>query len=408
MAQVRTGNRRLMRDLNTSLVLNLVRSTDGVSQVDITQRTQLSSGTVTSIVRELKERNFVKEVGQASAAVGRKPTLLRFNPAAGHVIGASFLADETHVAVLDLAGGIEGQVTFPTRPGRGHGEVFSVFATCATDLLKDTGIHRNKVMGVGVSFEGMVDPVKGTLVLCSRFGWRNVPVKDCVEQQLGLPAFVDSDGCTMAMGEHRYGAGRGAKDIVCLDIDAGIGVAAIVDGRVRRGAHSMFGEIGHTLMVPEGPTCVCGKRGCLETVGSGAAIVAGAREAMAQGRSSTISRQVNSDSMRQAVAAVFDAARAGDELALEVVTRAGNYLALATAGVINYADPELVVLTGCVVEESGGMILDIIRRQTPEQVLDSEYRTIRIEQGTLGKAAPLLGAAAMVYEDAFEFGPLQG
>jgi predicted NBD/HSP70 family sugar kinase len=400
--EMQTANRDRMRQWNTNLVLNAIRGRECLSQVDLVHLTGLSSGTVTNIVRDLKDNSFVEPIGVGkSAGAGRRPALLRFNAEAGYVISAAFFADETFAAVLDLCGQIKKRTRFATGAEAGPREVFRSFASRVTDLLQETGVPRSRVWGIAAGFEGIVDPSQGTLVLSSRFGWRNVAVKAGIEEALGIPTFIESDGGAMALGEYHYGAGRGAKDLVCLDIDSGIGSVAIYNGEIRRGAHSMAGEIGHALVMKDGPTCACGRRGCLEAVASGSAILAQARRGLEEGRTTTLSPDVHSSSTREALRAVFQAAEAGDAFASELVRDAGRYLGLAAAWLINYADPECLVLTGCVTQEGRGQITRIIREVVRQHVIDSEYRTLRIVEGSLGEDAPLIGAATRVYDHVF-------
>src|SRR3990167_5334089 len=181
MYNIRTGNRKLMREMNKNLVLNLLRDRNSISQVEIADTTKLSAGTVASIVKELKERNFIEEVGYGESSGGRRPTMLRFNPEAQYVISVEFFADDTNVAILDLAGNIKNKSSFQTSPGMGQKAVFEKFAQEAEGLLDELQIEKTNVLGVGVSFEGIVDHDKGLLVLCNRFGWRNVPIKEMIE-----------------------------------------------------------------------------------------------------------------------------------------------------------------------------------------------------------------------------------
>jgi len=391
-----------MRESNRNLVLNLIREKEPISQVEIAGDTHLSNATVTNIIKELNKQNFIEKVGEGKSNGGRRPTLLCFNPDVHYVIGVEFFADEMNVAVLNLAASIKKRIKVPTEPEKGYEAVFKKFARVAEGLLKELEIDKKNVMGVGVSFEGVVEHNKGELILSSRFGWRNVPIKEHIEKEFGIDTFVGADGETMLLGEHWHGVGKGAGDVVLIDVDAGVGSVAISGGRMYRGVNGMAGEIGHTLAVLNGPECKCGKRGCLETVASGSAILSKFRQGLEEGRESTISHNImNSPSTRVAVKAVFDAAREGDEFALNVVNRSGYYLGMATAAVINYADPELIILTGCVIQESQGMILKIIRDITREQVVDAESRKIRIEEGSLGENAALIGAAILVYRDIF-------
>ena len=248
----------------------------------------------------------------------------------------------------------------------------------------------------------MVDPIDGSLIHSARFGWRNVAIRRHLEQELGIKALADSEGATMALGEYQYGAGRGHHDIVCIDVDAGIGSIEITDGAIRHGSHKMAGEIGHTTAVQDGPRCTCGKAGCLGTVCSGWSIVARLTAALAGGAKTSVSEDVRSPSMRQAIRAVFDAARAGDDLAREVVEQAAEHLGKAVAAIVNYADPELTILTGCVTDESDGMLLELVRKHVGLHVVEAATRTTAIEEGTLGPNAALIGAATLVYEDAFK------
>lgn len=400
MSRIRTGNRQLIRELNTNLVINQIRQSDPVSQADIMKRTRLSAGTVTSIVKELKDREFVQDIGPGESSIGRKPTLLRFNAQARYVIGAAFFADQTHLAILDLGGNIKKQVEFPTKPKSGPDVLFAEFCQQANRLVADTGVPRERLLGIGVGFEGIVDHVTGQLLLSTRFGWRNVPVKEEIERNFGIKTVVNSEGAAMALGEYRYGAGKEHDDMVCIDVDAGIGSVEISQGRIRSGRHNMAGEIGHTLVVQNGQVCKCGRRGCLETVVSGWAIVSTVIAKLREGVKSIVSDDVHSASMRVATAAVLRAAREGDDLAVSVISDAGRYLGLAIAAVVNYVDPELIVLVGCVADQSDGMLLELAREYATPHVVDG--RAIEIEQGILGQNAVLIGAATFVYEEAFK------
>ncbi len=402
MDRLRTGNRRLMREMNTRLLLNVIRDDGLVSHSDIRQKTQLSAGAVTSIVRELKDRNLIKEVGPGISSKGRKPTLLQFNSEARYVISAGIFADETRIAVMDLGSNVKKQIKFRTEVEKGPDAVFANFAQQTLQLIKDVRIPKEKFLGVGIGFEGVIDSKSGSLVLSSQFGWRNVPIKEKIEAGLGISTFVDSEGAVTALGEYRNGAGRGHDDVVVMLVDAGIGGVDIFQGRIRKGSHHMAGEVGHTRMVPDGETCRCGRTGCLETVAAGWAIVQRVREAIKRGENSRISDEIHSPSTRRAVGAVFQAGREGDELATAVIRQAGEYLGKAVAAIINYADPEIIILSGCVADEGQEMLLGIIRKSVAENVLDSEIRTIHIEQGTLGRSAVLIGAASLVCEEAFK------
>ncbi|MCX7425311.1 MAG: ROK family transcriptional regulator [Planctomycetia bacterium] len=396
---VRTGNRRLMREVNSKLVMGLIRGSETVSQIELLRKTLLSAGTIASIVKELKGRGFVEEVGFGRSVTGRRPVLLRFNPRAQYVAGIELTAGQTRAALFDLAG----QIVRKTDPAAvTDSDPQSALRGACADVLslaKKAGVPREKLLGVGISVEGIVDPNRERLILSANLGWRNVPVKEIIEARLGVPAMMNNSGG--AMGEYLYGAGKGCKSVVCLEIDAGIGAVTVLNGRVVRGAHGMAGEIGHSLAVPDGEACSCGKRGCLETVASAKAIIARVARSRRDGAGSSVPKAIESRPAPEALQLICDAAEKGDPLARRVIDEAGRHLGIAAAAIVNLLDPELVILTGLVAYKSGDRLLKVIRRVAAAHVLQDGSRTIRIEQGTLGERAALVGAAALVCERAF-------
>jgi len=400
MAHV-TGNRGLMRDLNTKLALRHIRRSHTISQIDLVRRTHLSVGTIVSIVRELKAQDFVREIGPGQSSKGRKPTLLQFNPKAKCIVAAEIYSDETRLVLFDMAASPIRRDAFPTRLERGPAAVLDELVGGIEGVLAAESIPKDRVLGAGLCTEGLVDAERGRLLWSARWGWRDVAVKDMVESRLGLPVWVESDGHAMVLGEYLHGVGRGTGNLVALDIDMGIGSVFVADGRIYRGAHQMAGEIGHVTVRPDGLGCRCGRRGCLETVASGWAILQRARQAVAEGRLTRLGPEIHSPSSRTAIRAVFEAARQGDDLAGEIVKDAAGYLGLAVASIVNYSDPELIVLIGMVTQESQGLLRDAIARIAREHILDSAARPVRIEEGTLKENAALIGMASLVCENTF-------
>lgn len=397
---IRTGNRKLMRKLNTNLVLDQIRNADGISQVAIQHATSLSAGTVTRIVQDLTEKDFIRVIGPVKSAMGRRPIMIKLNQEARFTIGAGMLADRTQIAILDLAGNIKAQIEFPTRATAGPEAVLQKFSQHVEELITKTKIPRDRIIGVGIGFEGLVDKSAGQLILSVRLGWSDVPVQKLVGDQLGLKTWVDTEAAMIALGEFRYGAGVKKNHIIYMDIDAGIGAVELFKGSVRHGSHSMAGELGHAPFVRNGKVCKCGKQGCLETVASGWAIVERARMIRGEGMNTSISDQVNSPIIAEAVEAVFDAARAGDVFAREILDEAIEYLGMAVATIIQYADPELVVLAGCVTDHSDGMLLMRIRNFVREHIIQ-QHRSIEIETSVLGETAIMVGSGALVCEETF-------
>ncbi len=395
----RTGNRRLMREVNTKLILGHLRRCDALSQAELLKKTGLSVGTIANIVKELKEDGFVKEVGPGTSSIGRKPVQLRFNPCARHVVAIELSSGQTQVALVDLSGRIVVKTGRAIAVDVEPRAVLELACDDALALAKKEEIFPQKLLGVGISLEGIIDPNRELLVFWANQGWRNVPVKEILESKLGIPAVINNAGG--AFGEYWYGAGKGSKVAVCMEVNSGIGASVLLGGRLLHGARGMAGEIGHSLAVPEGNLCSCGKRGCLETVASASAIIAEVLKKFRDAPDSLISPAIESCPLPKAIRQIGKAAADGDAIAQSVLEDAGRHLGIAAAAIINLLDPELLLLTGMVIHESRGIVLDVVRQAVAEHMFPERAQPVRIEQGILGNAASLTSAAAMVCEEVF-------
>jgi predicted NBD/HSP70 family sugar kinase len=396
-----TGNRRLMRELNSKLILRTVRDYAPISQVEIAKKTRLSGGTVTSIMRDLNSQGFIEEVGFGKSSAGRRPILLRLNNQARFVIAFELTADRTMVAILDLSGTVVFRRLVRIASGMDAKAVLTKCCCTAKALLKKARVPRKKVQGVGVVVEGAVDVKEGRLILSVNLGWQNVAIREIVERKLKWPCVVESTAASMAVGEYLYGAGRKHKSVVILDIESGIGAVAIVEGRLLRGAHFLTGEIGHNLAVPNGNVCKCGKRGCLETVAAGPALVAKVRAAVSSGRGSTMDTSVLSCKDSQAVRMISEAAVIGDSLAKKILRDAARYIGIEAARMINFLDPEALILTGYVSHAGGQILVEMIRKTAIAHMLQEPQRTMEIKLGTMGRDAAMLGVSAIMCEELF-------
>lgn len=403
----KVATRSFMRDANTRLLLHTVRRAELISHGQIVQQTQLSPAAVTKIVNRLKGRNLICEVGQAaSPGKGRKPTLLQFNPDAACVIGAGILADETRIALCDLCGNIKHQEIFPTHTHDGPEAMLLDLADRIEALCDQQQCHTGQLLGIGIAIEGIVDSNDRRLIYSSRFGWRNVDIGSIISDRLNTQVLTDSDGACMAMAEYHFGAGKHLTHMILVDMDDGIGTIELQDGRIRRGHHHMAGETGHTLAVENGLPCRCGKNGCLETVAGGWGIIANVRRRMQQGAHTQLTDDIFTCTTRQALRAILDAADRGDELAADVIHQAVQHLARAIASVINYADPQAVLLCGCLIEEANEHVPARIRHAVREHVVGSDVRDIQIEPARMAHQGLVTGAAALIYDESFRV-PLQ-
>lgn len=253
---------------------------------------------------------------------------------------------------------------------------------------------------IGVSFGGPVDATTGKVRLSHHvLGWENVPLRNLLEEEFGVPAGVDNDANVAALGEHRFGAGQGYDSLFYITVSTGVGGGWILNGQPWRGSEGMAGEIGHMVVDPSGPVCLCGKRGCVERLASGPYMAQDVREVLRnepqrhRERRGEILRELVGDNLELITGKVVsEAAAAGDNLAQEILYRAGWALGVGIGNVANLINPQRFVLGGGVMKAGEGF-WDVLQRVARETALPEV--NFEIVPAALGDDAPLWGAVAL-------------
>lgn len=377
---------RAMREVNRSIVLDIIRRGGRVSRTDLARRSSLTKPTVSAIVDDLIQRGIVQEVGYGKtvASGGRRARLLEFNDAHAAFVGIRFSVHTTIVSIADARGEIRACREIPVGPCDPQRRVDQATAIVG-ELLVEAGLPRERLQAAGVTVPGLVDYHTGVIALAPNLDWQNVPLRDMMQKALGLPVIVHNVTNSGAMAEGRVGVAKGAKSFVWVYIGSGVGAGIVIDGQVFPGTKGFSGEIGHCPVLDQGPLCGCGLRGCLESLVSGKAIARIAEEA-AKGSEPTALKDMQRPLDAVAVA---EAARAGDAVSQRILTNVGHHLGMGLSYLINILDPEMVVLGGGVMEASD-FILEPARAAIARHTLKSS--SARIVKSTLGERAGLIGA----------------
>ena len=399
---IRTGDRQLIKEMNIALVINTIRECQPISRVEIAEKTGLGRSTVTGIINVLLREGLVSESGSAESAAGRRPVLLTFNAAARYAVGVKLAPKSATVALVDLTARVLDTEEIPVAPHRGPEVVIRAIKEALETVLARRHAAYDKLLGVGVVMPGAVNPDTGVALSSYFLGWANMPVRDLLQQELNLPVYVDNDANAMALAETLYGAGRGAEDVLAMTVGVGIGAGVIIGGQIHRGAYFSAGELGHVCVQPDGPPCVCGRRGCLEAVAADAAVVRRAREELQAGRAEFLRRLVGGHIDLLTREDVVAAALEGDEAARSILAESGRWLGLAAANAANLFSPERIVVGGEAVIEAGELILGPMREAMAGIVFPTYPEGRFVVQAALGRNAWLQGAAALVLADAFE------
>jgi predicted NBD/HSP70 family sugar kinase len=400
---VRTGNRDLIKQINRNIVLNLIKSRGPLSRTDIARLSGLSLATVSSLTGELLNEGFAQETGEAESTGGRRPVLLRLNPRGGYVVGLKLTEESIVSAVTDLeANVLYSRVT----PVAGADEVdagLAALRAAVEETLRESGVPREKVIGIGIGLAGVIDSQAGVCRYSPFLRWRDVQICDPIEQHFHLPVFIENDVNTLTIAEQWFGVGHGVRHFLVVTLGRGIGLGIVLNGQFYAGARGGAGEFGHITLEIDGPLCDCGKRGCLEALAADPALVRMAYDAVQTGAPDAGGplRRVLERTGRLTVDDIWQAAGAGDAQARAVLDRAGHYLGLGIAQLVNILNPQLIILAGEGVR-GGEARLKPVRDAVQQHTLPSLASDLKLAVEPSGDEAWARGAACLVLGELFK------
>ncbi len=329
------ANHGLLKRLNMLALLELVRSSVVTSRAELVRRSGLSPPTVSTLVGKMLRAGLLSEEGIGESRGGRPPTLLRFNARFGYVLGADIGGTRVRVALADLNGEFLAHAEEPTRKSPpGARTIVEQIATLSRHVAKAAGVRWRKVKAMAVGAPGITDVEHGIVRHAPNLpGWREVPLRELMEDVLRIPVHVENDVNMAVLGESWRGVARGHRNVVFIAIGAGIGAGILLNGELYRGSTHAAGEVGYMLLDPKAIREEFRELGFLEMRASGPALAARARQLMGRSRA-------------RDAKAVFEAARRGNETARQLVEDVTAYLSAAAANVATLLDPEMIVLGG--------------------------------------------------------------
>ncbi len=389
----------LMREMNRSLILSVIRQEKSVSRAAIARRTNLSRSTVSHIIADLLEDGLVSEVGQGQSSGGRRPILLSFNDKAGFVVGVDLGATHILILITDLSGEIvaSDEIVFSVSAGPEAG--LQKIVQSVRHCLAQADLEMEKVLGVGIGVPGPLEYAQGRVVAPPIMpGWHGVALRDRLEQDFGIPVYVDNDANLGALGEHWRGVGNGYSNLAYIKVGTGIGCGLLLGGSLYRGEIGSAGEIGHVTIDENGPPCKCGSYGCLESMAGGPAIALRAQQSIRAGQATSLSSIQPLEALTARDVAL--AARAGDTLARQLFAEAGRHIGVALASLANLLNPGLIIVGGGVAQ-AGDLLLDPIRETVKLRALPSVAQSTQIVQSALGRDATALGAVRLALQEVF-------
>ncbi|MGQ9511742.1 ROK family protein [Thermodesulfitimonas sp.] len=311
-----------------------------------------------------------------------------------YIVGVDLGGTKIRTALATLDGEVRAEVEVPTGATAGYTRVIEQIAGTIEEVRQQAGFS-GKPLRVGLGAPGPLDPQKGKGIVhvAPNLGWRNVPLAADLAALVGAPVLLENDANLAAVGEFAYGAGKGVQDMVYITVSTGIGGGLILGGRLYRGAGYGAGEIGHITLLPDGPLCSCGNRGCLEALASGTAVARQARELIGRGGGRGILTLAGGVPETVTAKMVAEAACQGDGEAKALFAEAARWLGIGIAAVVNLLNPAVVVLGGGMMK-SAALFWGKLEEEVTARTLPGTREVLRLKVAELGGRSGVLGAVA--------------
>jgi predicted NBD/HSP70 family sugar kinase len=384
-----------------SQVLGYIRERGEISRGDLATEFSLDKKTVAGIVDDLLGSSLIVPVGFRESSAGRRQELLGLFGGHSNFIGIDLGGTHIIGILADLTGRLLDRVFFEIRPGLPVDIILDQMKTICRRLMGSNkataGVH-----SIGICAPGFMDPATGTSIVAENIpGWQDVGLRDIFQSEFDLPVLVEDSSRAYALAERWLGEGKGREDFLLADLGYGIGLAIVVGGALLRGAGNKAGEIGHTIVTPDGPPCACGNRGCLETVASGRAIARDALAGIESGRSQLLKGLTHGKPESVTAQDVAIAASMGDSFSAELLGSAGRLVGLALANAVNVLNPSLLIIGGGLVG-SGRIIEEAIAHALRAHCMREIFEDLELRVSKLGIDGSARGCGMLAAEHALE------
>ena len=376
-------------------IFRLIRDEAGIVRSHVAARVGISKSTAERMAQALVDAGLVIETDGADSRRGRGGIGLSVRPESPCAVGIDLGASHVDLAAVDMAGGVTHAVRERIDPSMTREALLAVLETASARLLDALHAEGRRVLGIGFGDPGVLDLAGGVSLSATNLpAWRGVPVVAHLRERFGVPVRLEASPRVKCLGEARYGAARGVTGFLLVDLGMGVGLGMYSRGRLYGGEGGCGGELGHMVVVPDGPICACGGRGCLEAVAGSAALVRDARAALAGGAPGML-RATPPEALT--ARHIIEAADSGDRLAQGIVNSAVRTLGIAIGNVCNLLNPRMVVLAGGL--SKAGSLMSALETVVRATVLPVIGQALAITSSQVPDTGGVLGAAELILGD---------
>lgn len=384
LQSLEVGTGRVSQNVQTKKILQYLLKEGGKSIPEIRDFSGLSLPTTTKLVNELVEQSILVESGKKESTGGRPPSLFCLNASIGYIVGVELLLNSFRFSIINLNNEVMYEYETDNFDVSKRQESLDFIIKSVPELIRKKNIPESKILGVGIGITGRVNSRKGISYSYLNF---DTPLTKTLEEAWGHPVFIDNDTRLMTLGEQSFGQARDKDNVIFINLSRGLGIGFISNGVLYNGQSGFAGELGHIHFEDNERLCVCGKKGCLETVVSGAAL-----ENLYNSQYPSISKLKYRD--------VFQLVHTGNPEARNLLIEMGEKLGQAISLLVQTLNPGLIILGGSFAEVGEVLRYPITKGVSlyglPQLVSDCE-----IKVSTLGDKSTMLGAYTLVIENVF-------
>jgi predicted NBD/HSP70 family sugar kinase len=388
-------NKMNLKNWNRIAIVDYIRRYEKTTRSNLSATTGLTFMTIKNILEELESFDLVRQADYQEGEVGRKAVNYVINKDYAYTLGIHINMINTRVALMNLNGEILQIKKIPMDQIEGTSSDFvDLLIDAINEIIDKSKISREKILGLGIGTPGPVDTKKGQILNPPNLRvFQFFPLAEVMEKKLGFPVYIHKDTNAIAMGEFWRGVGRPYRNgtIVYIDADMGIGSGLIIDGQIQEGKHSLAGEFGHITIELDGPICNCGRRGCLEAVSSGIAVLRQIKEEMLN---RDVGFQFTDESDARRLQEVLHQAQEDNTTVITLLNKTAVCLGEAVGSMCNFLDPDLIILGGCLPYEYPEFF-NVVRDAANAKRLGT-VKDFNMEPGSLSYKAGVIGSGEYV------------
>lgn len=378
-------------------ILNLLYKYDSMSGKTIGSRLGVSFPTAITLLNELMETKMVETGGTGASSGGRKPALFRLSNSSMFIIACELGHYKGKITIYNSHNQSVTPITYFTTNIDDNELVDKVYSI-AQNLIKENNIDKDRIFGVGLTMPGLVDEENGINYTIKNEKFRNV--RERLHDKFNKMIYVNNDARMQAYGEYVFGKAKGHTNAIIINWNWGIGMGMILNGRLYNGSNGFAGEISHAKFIDEGELCICGKRGCLETVASSYELVKRAVEGIKAGKVSQLTQKFKNRESELQPEDIINAALSGDEFSIDVLNKISNAMGKGLSFTIQLLNPDVIVIGG-VISRANRFVLNPVQQALNQYCLEQISSNVKLVISENWEQSGLLGIAAMMYQQLF-------